>query len=69
MLFEKHKKGFFSQKWVHFWYKKSHFEQKLACFELEMKHDFLREISGLNLFITHTKPAKSETKILVWYAL
>ena len=30
---------------------------------------FLREISGLNLFITHTKPAKSETKILVSCAL
>ena len=52
-------KSAFSVSYVLFRLRKLAFQAELlACFESEKAHAFFEKISGLNPFITHTKPAK-----------
>jgi len=51
------KKYFF--RYVLFRLRKVAFEAEIGMFEREKTHAFFEKISGLNPFITHTKPAKN----------
>lgn len=51
---------------AHFVPKKTHFKANLACYlRAKTRKLFLRESSGLNRFISHTKPTKNEVKLFV----